>query len=154
MIEEFVPIARAWLGLKNLKIFSFGPRPQDFYACNAPIKPLFDLGVEIMENSELDLYDVYLKAAGSPEIKAVAADMARELGTGNNYPELLDKLAQYEVALLNFMEKISGLRNTVFLLINAGQLLNLISALSLAMSTRVWQLVGFPLPARLTFTAH
>ncbi|MBP6909812.1 MAG: fucose isomerase [Candidatus Saccharicenans sp.] len=108
MIEEFVPVARAWLGLKNLKIFSFGPRPQDFYACNAPIKPLFDLGVEIMENSELDLYDVYLKAAGSPEIKAVAADMARELGTGNNYPELLDKLAQYEVALLNFMEKNLG----------------------------------------------
>jgi len=108
MIEEFVPVARAWLGLKNLKIFSFGPRPQDFYACNAPIKPLFDLGVEVMENSELDLYDLFLKAAGAPEIKTVAADMARELGAGNNYPELLDKLAQYEVALLKFMEKNLG----------------------------------------------
>ncbi len=108
MIEEFVPVARAWLGLKNLKIFSFGPRPQDFYACNAPIKPLFDLGVEIMENSELDLYDIFLKAAGAPEIKAVTADMARELGAGNNYPELLDKLAQYELALLKFMEKNLG----------------------------------------------
>lgn len=108
MIEEFVPVARTWLGLKNLKIFSFGPRPQDFYACNAPIKPLFDLGVEIMENSELDLYDIYLKAEGSPEIKAVAADMARELGAGNNYPDLLDKLARYEVALLKFMEKNLG----------------------------------------------
>lgn len=108
MIEEFVPVARSWLGLKNLKIFSFGPRPQDFYACNAPIKPLFDLGVEVMENSELDLYDIFIKAAGSPEIKAVAADMARELGAGNTYPELLEKLAQYEVALLNFLEKNLG----------------------------------------------
>lgn len=108
MVEEFVPVARTWLGLHNLKIFGFGPRPQDFYACNAPIKPLFDLGVEVMENSELDLYDLFLKAAGSPEIKAVASDMARELGAGNSYPELLDKLAQYEVALLKFMEKNLG----------------------------------------------
>lgn len=108
MIEEFLPVARVWLGLKNLKIFAFGPRPQDFYACNAPIKPLFDLGVEVMENSELDLYDIFLKAAGSPEIKAVAADMAKELGAGNTYPELLEKLAQYEVALINFMEKNLG----------------------------------------------
>ena len=108
MIEEFVPIARAWLGLKALKIFGFGPRPQDFYACNAPIKPLYDLGVEIMENSELDLYDIFLKAAGLPEVKAVAAEMAEELGAGNTYPELLQKLAQYEVALLKFMEKNLG----------------------------------------------
>ncbi|MGB9907136.1 MAG: L-fucose/L-arabinose isomerase family protein [Candidatus Saccharicenans sp.] len=108
MIEDFVPVARTWLGLKNLKIFGFGPRPQDFYACNAPIQPLFDLGVEVMENSELDLYDLYLKAARSPQIKAVVADMQKELGTGNTYPELLEKLAQYEVALTGFMEKNLG----------------------------------------------
>jgi L-fucose isomerase-like protein len=61
MVAEFIPIARVIHGLKKLKIISFGPRPQDFYACNAPIKPLFDLGVEVMENSELDLYDIFLK---------------------------------------------------------------------------------------------
>jgi len=108
LIEEFVPVARVWLGLKNLKVFAFGPRPQDFYACNAPIKPLFDLGVEVMEDSELDLYDIFLKAKGSPQIKDVASDMAKELGQGNAYPELLDKLAQYEVALVNFMDKNIG----------------------------------------------
>lgn len=54
MIADFVPVARTILGLKSLKIFSFGPRPHDFVACNAPIKALFDLGIEIMENSELD----------------------------------------------------------------------------------------------------
>ncbi len=108
MIAEFVPAARIVLGLKRLKIFGFGPRPQDFLACNAPIKPLYDIGVEIMENSELDLYDAFLKAKGDPAIKAVAKDMARELGAGNAYPDLLDKLAQYEVALTRFMENNLG----------------------------------------------
>ena len=104
MAVEFVPVARVLLGLRRLKIFAFGPRPQDFLACNAPIKPLYDLGVEVMENSELDLYDIFLQAAGHRRVKAVAADMARELGAGNTYPDLLVKLAQFEVALLEFME--------------------------------------------------
>jgi len=108
MIAEFVPVARVLLGLRKLKIFGFGPRPQDFLACNAPIKPLYDLGVEIMENSELDLYDIFLQAAGHRRVKAVAADMAKELGAGNTYPDLLVKLAQFEVALLEFMDKNLG----------------------------------------------
>ncbi len=55
MIHEFVPIARAVIALQDLKIISFGPRPYNFLACNAPIKQLYNLGVEIEENSELDL---------------------------------------------------------------------------------------------------
>ena len=108
MIADFVPVARILLGLKKLKIFAFGPRPQDFLACNAPVKPLFDLGIEIMENSELDLYDIFLKAKGDARIKAIAADMAKELGRGNAYPELLVKLAQYEAALMKFYERHLG----------------------------------------------
>lgn len=104
MVADFIPVARILIGLKKLKIFSFGPRPQDFLACNAPIKPLYDLGVEIMENSELDLYDIFLKAKGEPGLKAVAKDMAKELGKGNAYPDLLQKLAQYEMALIKFLE--------------------------------------------------
>ena len=57
MIEEFLPIARALIGLSDLKIISFGPRPLNFLACNAPIKQLYNLGVEIEENSELDLFE-------------------------------------------------------------------------------------------------
>ena len=37
MIHEFMPIARTIIGLKSLKIISFGPRPLNFLACNAPI---------------------------------------------------------------------------------------------------------------------
>ncbi len=103
-ISDFVPVARMINGIRSLKVFAFGPRPQDFYACNAPIRPLFDLGVEVMENSELDLYDMFQKAGEGPEVEAIAADMAAELGTGNQYPDLLIKLARYEAALLKFME--------------------------------------------------
>ncbi len=108
MISDFIPVARIILGLKNLKIFSFGPRPQDFLACNAPIKPLYDLGIEIMENSELDLYDIYQSAENNPEIKKIAEEMAKELGSGNTYPTLLMNLAQYEFALLRFMKENLG----------------------------------------------
>ncbi|OHD58517.1 MAG: fucose isomerase, partial [Spirochaetes bacterium GWF1_41_5] len=107
-IADFIPVARILLGLKKLKIFSFGPRPQDFFACNAPIKALYDLGVEIMENSELDLYDAYKCAGNAAEIKIISASMAKELGSGNNYPDLLEKLAQYETGLIRFMEKNLG----------------------------------------------
>jgi L-fucose isomerase-like protein len=103
LIKEFIPIARVVIGVTNLKIFSFGPRPFDFLTCHAPIQPLFDLGVEIMENSELDLYDIVKAEEESPEVKTIAKDMAEELGKGNTYPDLIEKLAQYEFALEKFM---------------------------------------------------
>jgi L-fucose isomerase-like protein len=108
MIGQFVPVARVYLGLKRLKIFSFGPRPFDFLTCHAPIKPLFDLGVEIMENSELDMYDQFLSRKGDPRIPPLAKEIAKELGKGNTYPDLLEPLAQFEIALLDFMEKNLG----------------------------------------------
>lgn len=108
MIGDFAPVARVLIGVSKLKIFAFGPRPHDFYACNAPIKPLFDLGVEVMESSELDLFDIYQSAAGDPQIADVKTSMEAELGAGNRYPDLLDKLAQYEVGLLNFFNNNLG----------------------------------------------
>ena len=53
MIHEFAPIARTIIALRNLKIIGFGPRPQDFLACNAPIKQLYNLGVEKNRKSRL-----------------------------------------------------------------------------------------------------
>lgn len=97
MIAEFVPIARAVIGVRNLKISTFGPRPQDFFACNAPIKGLYELGVEIEENSELDLLVSYKAHAGNARIPAVCEDMAREMGEGKYYPDLCERMAQYEL---------------------------------------------------------
>jgi len=113
MIAEFVPVARAVLGLGSLKIISFGPRPQDFLACNAPIKQLFNLGVEIQENSELDLLVAFNALSGDPRIPGVVADMERELGEGNKMPGILPKLAQYELTLLDWFENNKGSREYV-----------------------------------------
>ena len=113
MIHEFVPIARTIVGLKSLKIISFGPRPLNFLACNAPIKPLYDLGVEIEENSELDLFEAFNKHVNDPRIPKVVADMEAELGKGNMKPEILPKLAQYEITLLDWVEEHRGYREYV-----------------------------------------
>ena len=113
MIAEFVPIARAIIGLNDLKIIGFGPRPQDFLACNAPIKQLYNLGVEIEENSELDLFEAFNKHANDPRIPDVVKDMEAELGEGNKKPEILPKLAQYELTLLDWVEAHKGSRKYV-----------------------------------------
>lgn len=113
MIHEFVPIARAVVGLKSLKIISFGPRPLNFLACNAPIKQLYNLGVEIEENSELDLFEAFNKHADDPRIPEVIKDMEAELGKGNKKPEILAKLAQYEITLLDWVEQHKGYREYV-----------------------------------------
>ncbi len=112
-IGGFVPIARAILGLKDLKIITFGPRPQDFFACNAPIKGLYELGVEIEENSELDLLVSYKAHADDPRIPEVCEDMAKEMGEGRYYPELSARMAQFELTLLDWAEAHKGSRKYV-----------------------------------------
>ena len=112
-IHEFIPIARAIVGLSSLKIISFGPRPLNFLACNAPIKQLYNLGVEIEENSELDLFEAFKKHEGDERIPAKVKEMEEELGAGNKKPEILPKLAQYELTLLDWIEAHRGYRKYV-----------------------------------------
>ena len=113
MIREFVPIARAVIGVKNLKIITFGPRPQDFFACNAPIKGLYELGVEIEENSELDLLVSFREHANDPRIPEVCADMRAEMGEGAYYEDLLVRMAQFELTLTDWAENHKGSRKYV-----------------------------------------
>ncbi len=113
MMADFVPVARAVIGVKNLKIITFGPRPQDFFACNAPIKGLYELGVEVEENSELDLLVSYREHKGDPRIADVCADMAAEMGEGRYYPDLLERMAQFELTLLDWAEAHKGARKYV-----------------------------------------
>ena len=113
MIADFKPIACALIGLSGLKIITFGPRPQDFFACNAPIKGLYELGVEVEENSELDLLVAYKAHEGDPRIPEVCADMAREMGEGCYYPDLSARMAQFELTLLDWAEQHKGSRKYV-----------------------------------------
>lgn len=115
-IHDFLPIARVRFGLSNLKIISFGPRPANFLACNAPIKQLYNLGVEIEEESELDLYESFTKHEGDERIASVKADMAAEMGyESGKEPAMLDKLAQYELTLLDWAESHKGCKKFVAL---------------------------------------
>ncbi len=111
MMHDFETIARVRIALSDLKIISFGPRPQDFLACNAPIKQLYNMGIEIEENSELDLFEAFNNHADDPRIADVVKDMEGELGAGNKKPEVLAKLAQYELTLLDWVEAHKGSRS-------------------------------------------
>ena len=113
MIHEFEPVAKAVIGLQDLKIISFGPRPLNFLACNAPIQQLYNLGVEIEENSELDLFEAYNKHEGDERIPEIVKEMEAELGAGNKKPEILTKLAQYEITLKDWVEEHRGYRKYV-----------------------------------------
>ena len=113
MMADFVPVARVVLGLKGLKIITFGPRPQDFFACNAPIKGLYELGVEIEENSELDLLVSYRAHEGDARIAGVCEDMRKEMGEGRYYEQLLPRMAQFEITLLDWAEAHKGSRQYV-----------------------------------------
>ena len=129
-IHDFLPIARVKLGLDNLKIISFGPRPANFLACNAPIKQLYNLNVEIEEESELDLFEAYKKhytpdefdldpevvKKQNEEIASIKADMEKELGITNPsqaQSDMLDKFAAYEATLLDWVEANKGYRKYV-----------------------------------------
>lgn len=107
---DFANVARVVIGVRGLKIFVFGPRPYDFITCHAPLKPLYDIGVEVMENSELDMLMEYRAAAtDAAAIDAIAREMAADFPDGPAYPDLLPKLAQHETALLKFKDRHLGL---------------------------------------------
>ena len=103
MIHEFVPIARAVAALSQLKIISFGPRPLNFLACNAPVKQLY----------KLDLFEAFNKHAGDERIPGIVKEMEEELGAGNKKPEILSKLAQYELTLKDWVQEHKGYRKYV-----------------------------------------
>lgn len=108
MIHEFESIARIFNGVRHLKIITFGPRPHDFLACNAPIKPLYDLGmVSVQENSELDLLNAYQAHEGDERIQQVAQEMAQELHQ-TEVDDILLRLAQYELTLLDWRAENAG----------------------------------------------
>jgi len=113
MIRGFIPVARAIIGVKSLKIITFGPRPQDFFACNAPIKGLYELGVEVEENSELDLLVSFKAHENDPRIPEVCEDMKKEMGEGRYYEKALARMAQFELTLLDWAEAHKGARKYV-----------------------------------------
>lgn len=74
-------------------------------ACNAPIAPLHRLGVEIKENSELNLLQVYRHHEGDARIPALVKKMQREVSMSQATSGILPRLAQYELTLRDWAEE-------------------------------------------------
>lgn len=71
------------------------------------------MGVEVEENSELDLLVSYRAHENDPRIPEICADMAAEMGEGKYYPELCARMAQFELTLLDWVQNHKGARQYV-----------------------------------------
>ena len=69
--------------------------------------------MEIEENSELDLLVSYKAHAGDARIPAVCEDMKQEMGEGKYYADMLERMAQFELTLLDWAEGHKGARKYV-----------------------------------------
>lgn len=69
--------------------------------------------MEIEENSELDLLVSYKAHAGDARIPAVCEDMKKEMGEGRYYADMLERMAQFELTLLDWAEGHKGARKYV-----------------------------------------
>lgn len=114
MIHEFLPVAGTLLAVRDLKVISFGPRPSSYLAASAPNHLLYDMGIELGEYSELELYDSYKKHAGDKRIDKTVEAMAAELNV-NKTPEMLPAFAQYELTVEDWIRNHKGNRKYVSL---------------------------------------
>ena len=112
MIREFISIARTIVGIRNLKLISFGPRPSSYLASNASNKPLYDMGIDISEYSELELLDSYKKHEDDLRIDRIVAEMESEIGR-NMTPDILPDLARYEITVEDWIRSHKGSREYV-----------------------------------------
>jgi len=113
MLTKFIKErTRPIIVMGDFNVWDKAVKPEDNRI--AEIKGLYELGVEIEENSELDLLVSYKAHENDPRIPDVCADMAGELGAcGNCYPELLPRMAQFELTLLDWAEAHKGARQYV-----------------------------------------
>ena len=147
MIAEFMPVARAILGAKGAQDHQPSARaPTTSVACNAPIKALYDLGVAIEENSELDLLvEPTTSTRATSAYPKMIADMERELGDGNKMPGILPRLAQYEADAARHGPKATrACASTSRSPTSAGPRSRPSSASCPATSTAAWLRLGIP----------
>lgn len=114
MIHDFIPIARALQGIRNLKLIQFGPRPSSYLAASAPNHLLYDIGIEVSEYSEMEMFDSYKRHEGDKRIEKTVENMEAELGE-NKFPEMLPKFAQYELTVDDWIRNHKGSRKYVTL---------------------------------------
>ncbi len=114
LIHDFIPIARALMGIRDLKLISIGPRPSSYLAASAPNHLLYDIGAEISEYSEMELFDSFKKHEDDRRIEKVVSEMKEDFGEIKT-PEVLAQLAQYELTLEDWIRNHKGNRKFVTL---------------------------------------
>lgn len=114
MINQFIAIARTLLAVKDLKLITIGPRPSSYLAASAPNYLLYDIGVEVSEYSELELFDSFKKHEGDKRVEKTVADMEQEIGF-NKTSDILPTLAQYELTVEDWIRNHKGNRKYVTL---------------------------------------
>lgn len=114
MIHDFSSIARTILAVIDLKLISIGPRPSSYLAASAPNHLLYDMGIEVSEYSELELFDSFKKHENDKRIEKTVAEMEQELEKIKT-PEILPALAQYELTVDDWIRNHKGNRKYVTL---------------------------------------
>lgn len=114
MIHAFFSIARTLLAVRELKVISFSPRPSSYLAASAPDHLLYDMGIEIGQYSELELFDSYKKHEADKRIEGTVAAMRQQLGQVRT-PDILPALAQYELTVDDWIRNHKGNRKYVTL---------------------------------------
>ncbi len=114
MVRGFLPKVSLFLALRNLKLIQFGPRPSSYLASCAPVMPLYHLGIELSEYSELELFNSYAKHDGDKRIDKILSEMEAQLGIeeGAGRKSLLP-MAQYEVTVEDWIRNHKGNRKYV-----------------------------------------
>ena len=112
MIKSFISIARTMIAIKELKLLMIGPRPSSYLAASAPNYLLYDLGIEISEYSELELFNSFNKHKDDARIGKIVAEMQQELDVIKT-PDILNSLAQYEITVDDWIRNHKGDRKYV-----------------------------------------
>ena len=133
MIGDFVPVARAVIGVRNLKIITFGPRPQDFFACNAPIKGLMSWALRSKKTPNL----IFLLLSKSMKTILVSRKFV-QIWQKKWVKENITKTSMQEwhssnLLFLTGQKLTKEQENTLHLLTNAGRHFRHSSDLNLAM---------------------
>lgn len=114
MINDFIGIARTLIAVRDLKLITIGPRPSSYLAASAPNHLLYDIGVEVSEYSELELFDSFKKHEDDKRIEKTVEAMASELDV-NKTPDILPTLAQYELTMDDWIRNHKGNRKYITL---------------------------------------
>lgn len=121
-IIEFTKIASICVGIKRLKVFSFGTRPNNLTNLSKDVVGLNLLGVKYEEYSEFDLYLSFKNHLADPRIAEIMEEMKGDLPNWEEYEDILPRMAAYELTLLDWYLEHRGICKFSIFAINCNSI--------------------------------